>query len=263
MKTTILCGFCLLIGFLIGLLVPKNADKEQPDVAKLSSELPMDPSGSAQTTEATPVQLIGGDADTNLPPEIQRPVVSYSNSATVVVTTDLIARLSQSGSSRNLGQALIDPDGAIEQALQISEQEQAQIQTSWESTKQGLKEQEVRASLIQEMEDMSVRITIPEMASQLDVISKQFNQSVQRTLGQNRGDVFLAAKQVDQALAKSSAERTYTIVAESPKEGEWRFNMTLESPAGRRVWVGESIPDEIRHLTDAAKIFPTISDLPE
>ena len=35
--------------------------------------------------------------------------------------------------------------------------------------------------------------------------------------------------------------------------------MSYESQAGRKVWVGDSIPDEIRHITDASKIDPEMN----
>jgi hypothetical protein len=39
--------------------------------------------------------------------------------------------------------------------------------------------------------------------------------------------------------------------------------MTLEGAGGHRVWVGNSIPDEIRHLTDAASIISSLEGPPE
>lgn len=36
--------------------------------------------------------------------------------------------------------------------------------------------------------------------------------------------------------------------------------MTLEDASGTRVWVGDRIPRELRHLADAADIFPTIRE---
>lgn len=264
MKTTVIGISCLLIGFLAGLFVPVDRFSDEIIVEKKDVESPVAEPGFARADQGASTQ--SGDES-----ESDQEMLEKNNTDpdsgrigdTVVVPTALIAQLSKSGSSRNLEQSLIDPDGAIEQALQVTDREQARVQSSWQSTRQRIQELEVSASTVEEMEDLSVRITLPEMGSQMDSISDQFNQSVKEVLGKNRGGVFLAAKQIGQVLKKSAAERTYTIVAESPSEGEWRFNMTLESPAGRRVWVGDSIPDEIRHLTDVAGIFPSISELPD
>ena len=44
------------------------------------------------------------------------------------------------------------------------------------------------------------------------------------------------------------------LTPEETGDGSWRFHMVLEGPAGRRVWVGERVPDEIRHLAGDAYI---------
>jgi hypothetical protein len=260
MRAIIVGIVCLILGFVLGVWLPIDSDTDEDKNGLL---LPISSgSGAIQSAQQVLPSVVdeGSSEESEISPERLGEVIPLGQ---VVVSTDLIEVLSTGEANRNLGQALLDPEGAIEQALQLSEQEQSQISTRWDETKRRIQELEVRSSKVEEMEDLSERITVPEMTQQLEAVGSQFRQSVRQALGPNRGDVFLASKQIDQVIKKSAKERTYTIVAESPKEGEWRFNMTLESPAGRRVWVGDSIPDEIRHLTDAAQIFPTIGDLPE
>ena len=170
--------------------------------------------------------------------------------------------MSRKAGARSAGQALFERDGVIEEALQITNEEKAVVQTAWQNTQKGIRELEARASVSKELEDYSVQITVPDLTQGMTHLGSDFSSTVQQTLGLNRGNAFLAAKQIDQVVAQSGQERTYTVQAELVGQ-KWRFKMTQDGPGGRRVWVGESVPEEIRHLTDEAQISPRISELPE
>jgi hypothetical protein len=181
----------------------------------------------------------------------------------LMVSSSLIGELSRKAGARTFGQELFEPDGVIEEALQVTNEEKAVIQTAWQDTRKGIRELEARASVSKELEDYSVQITVPDLSQAMQRVKSDFSASVQRVLGESRGDVFLAAKQVDQMIANSDGARTYTVAAEPVGEDGWRFRMTQEGPDGRRVWVGDSVPEEIRHLTDVARISPRIDALPD
>lgn len=262
MKSTFIGIACFLVGLSVGIWLSSNQKITGATAQSEAVEnLEIDDASNERSSEAT--ILVDSSDDKAMSEEPALESIALRSPRQVTVSTSLIELLSQREGNRTMGQALLDPEGAVEQALGISDKEMTMIQTSWESTKEQIHELEAHSSTVEELEDYSVKIALPDLSQQLNGLANQFSLSVQETLGQNRAEVLLAAKQINQLMKKSAQERIYTIAAESLKEGEWRFNMTLESKEGRRVWVGNSIPEEIRHLADAAQILPRISDLPE
>ena len=178
----------------------------------------------------------------------------------VMVPSSLIEELSKSKGSSKLGQELFDRDGQVEEILTITDQEKAVVQTEWRSMRDRVRQLEAQSSSSEDLEDGTVKITVPSLVGQMGAMGEEFGVSVKRTLGENRGEVFLALKQVDQVFTPEDGERTYGVKVESTGNGSWRYHMTLEGASGRRVWVSDKVPDEIRHLTDAARIFPEIEN---
>lgn len=263
MMRSLLIGLgCFAIGIAVGVWAP-NRTGDLVSVDALEGDgiasgrdglTPADPAGH-------PSPGAGGDFPVQSPGETASDGGKASRS--VVVSTSFIQALSQGQGKRNWGQAILDPEGTLEKALELSDEERLQISNQWGQLKQKVRALEAGSTTVEELEDASVRIVVPDLSDQLIPLGSEFGQSVQQVLGQNRGDVFLAAKQIDQLLQNTGGERTYTIQAEPVGEEDWRFKMTVDSEDGQRVWVGNSIPSEIRHLTDTARIAPNIHSLPE
>jgi hypothetical protein len=177
----------------------------------------------------------------------------------VTVPTSLISELSLAIGTRSAGQALFSRDGKIEKILKITDQEKAVVQKAWKQSRHEINELEAGVSKSESLEDGSVKITVPDLANGMGALGEDFQATVKNTLGENRGEVFLAMKQVDRIFTPPAGERTYSVAVEAIGDGRWRYHMTLVGPSGRRVWVSEKVPDEIRHLTDAARIVPTMN----
>lgn len=101
----------------------------------------------------------------------------------------------------------------------------------------------------EDIDDWTVRITVPDLATSIRPLAGEFRSEVSQALGGDRSKAFLAAKQIDTVFSPPVGERTYEVTSESVGDGQWRFRMNLSGPEGNRVWVGDTIPEEIRHLT--------------
>ena len=172
----------------------------------------------------------------------------------------MLEELSQTAGTRTVGQNLFSGDGKVERMLKITDQEKAVIQTAWKGTQQKLRDLEARSMTSVADDDGAVTITVPDLSASTGEIGAGFSSEVRKSLGENRSDIFLAVKQVDRMFSPEAGEQTYKVEPKPTGDGGWRFHMTLESPGGRRVWVSETIPDEISHLTDVAQIRRSLSE---
>ena len=258
MKTILIGAICLIIGLVLGrfsvsddrsngerLEVDETLNREQA----LSRVSPRERISMANRGEGVAV-VSSADSDVSeLPQDVNL----------VTVPASFISELSLGIGTRSVGQDLFSRDGKIEKLLQITDQEKAVVQKAWRQSRQKIYEHEAKVSTSESQEDGSVKITVPDVAKGMGSLSQSFESTVKNTLGENRGDVFLAIKQVDRIFAPPVGERTYKVAVEAIGDGRWRYHMTLEGPAGRRVWVSDNVPNEIRHLTDAAQIVPTMN----
>lgn len=256
MKTILIGVVCLLVGLVVGRFsisedLSNGEDlrvDETPSRAQvISGVFPRERIGSTHRGEGGAVT--GDSGLTELP----------QDENLVTVPTSLISQLSLATGTRSAGQDLFSRDGKIEQILQITDQEKSVVQKAWRQSRHKVYELEAKASKSENLEDGSVKISVPDLANEMGALGEGFQSAVKNTLGGNRGEVFLAMKQVDQIFTPQAGERTYQVAVESIGDGRWRYRMTLEGAAGRRVWVSEKVPDEIRHLTDAARIVPTMN----
>ena len=254
MKTILIGVVCLLVGLVIGRFLPSEnrsigedsgVDEMTHRTREVSRVSPRERIGSAHRDEGEGVDagLTAQSQDLNL----------------VTVPASLISELSLAAGTRSAGQALFSRDGKMEKVLKITDQEKAVVQKAWRRSRHDINELEARAAMSESLEDGSVKITVPDLAKGMGALGEGFQATVENTLGGNRSDVFLAMKQVDRIFAPPAGERTYSVAVEAIGDGRWRYHMTLEGPSGRRVWVSEKVPNEIRHLTDAAKIVPSMN----
>ncbi len=177
----------------------------------------------------------------------------------VVVPASLLGTLSQAAGKRSMDQDLFSQDGALEAYLQITDREKKYVQQAWRSVQKEMRQYESNAAQAEDLDDGSVKITVPDMSLAMKGFGDEFSDTVKNALGENRADAFLQMKQVGRLLTAVEGEQVYKVKVESVGDGRWRYHMAYESPGGRRVWVGERVPDAIRHLTDAANIDPDMN----
>lgn len=255
------CAGCLLAGVILGRVLPGSAvdgkKATAPQTNAVNSELKASRAEGRSFLKRERIrrspadqQLLDRDSGLNEPGR---------DGKLVVVPAALIGRLSQAGGSRSLGQDLFSQNGEVEQYLQISDREKRELQSAWRSTQKEMRMYQSNAAQTEDMEDGSVKITVPDMSSAMKGFGDGFHASVVEALGQNRADAFVEMKQVNRILAPVEGDQTYTVKVEAAGGGRWRYHMSSQGPEGRRVWIGDSIPKEIRHLTNVAKIQPSMN----
>ncbi len=171
-----------------------------------------------------------------------------------MVSAALLSELRLPGSISSLNQKLIDPDGKIETYLGISADEKMVMEAVWQDARKELLAMEAASSVSEELADGSVRIVKPDLLLEAAEQCGKFGSRVKQVLGNERGEAFLAMKGADAVFGQSQGERVYNVAPEATGDGSWRFRITLEAEGNNQVLVGASIPHEIRHLTDAARI---------
>ncbi|MFK7849885.1 MAG: hypothetical protein AB8D78_02805 [Akkermansiaceae bacterium] len=178
----------------------------------------------------------------------------------VQVPLSFLGELSAAAGVRGIGGSLFTDNGLVERLLKVTDLEKAQLQKNWKETHEAIRAVEVSEMKSEEAQDGTVKIVLPAVPGGRPELGDRFAKQVTELMGEGRGDAFLAMKQIDRIFAPTESERTYQVEAEATGDGKWRFHMTLEDPKGRKVWVSETIPDEISHLTDAAGIQRSLAD---
>lgn len=255
MKMTVCAVTCLAAGFLIGRWLPATND---------NSILPQEitAAGSAvepNTRTRMPVQpapAVSGKAEQG-----KETKTAEQAEGMVWIPASLLGELSAAGGKRAAGQGIFGADDKIDEILGISDSEKAMIQTAWKQTQEKLRELETVSMKSEVSDDGSVvTITVPDLSARTAEVGDGFGSEIREALGENRSEVFLAVKQVDRMLSPEPGARTYRIEPEETGDGGWRYHITLEGPGSRRVWVSDTIPEEISHLTDVASIRRSLAE---
>jgi hypothetical protein len=260
-KPLLSCLGCLVLGGVLGHMLPVG-NRPPSEGPTIESQRERTGASMNSRSKAATRSRLSGAAEAEEHPFDSGLSEPERDGSMVMVPARLIEELSRASAARSLGQDLFSGDGKLEKYLQITDQEKTAVQKAWESARQRVRDLEVASSVPEYPQDGSVRITVPDLSGQLGVLGEEFESSVKHVLGGNRGDAFLAMKQADKIISSSAGERVYTVDVEAVGDGAWRYHMTFENDEGRRVWVGASVPNEIRHLTDAAKVYPSVVAAP-
>ena len=177
----------------------------------------------------------------------------------VQVPLSFLSELSAAAGVRGVGGGLFTDNGLVERLLEVTDLEKAQLQSDWRETLEAIRAVEVSEMKSKEAQDGSVNIVLPAVPGGRPDLGGRFATRVTVLMGEGRGNAFLAMKQIDRIFAPVE-ERTYQVAAEATGDGKWRFHMTVEDLKGRRVWISETIPDEISHLTNAAGITRSLAE---
>lgn len=191
----------------------------------------------------------------------QKPGPLRTDDSMISVPISLLKSLSIAKSNYTIGQPILDADDPVEAALGLTSVEKKHIEIEWQRANEQVRESEVKSMQSNDLDDGSVVLSMPDLSRERRQIAKQFMNSVNQTLGAERGEAFNATKQVDSRFSADAGERSITVKIESVGEGQFSYHMSLQDAAGSRVWVGDSIPLEIRHLADAAGISSSIENV--
>lgn len=258
LKSTAISIVCLIVGLLVGRMLPDSSPTPPQDVTPQENVTRPARDGSHTTYSHHEPEdrksLPDGGQSTDTSPE------NLENGAMINVPVELIYSLSIAAGPRKIDQDLFSGDGAVEEALEITDHEKAVIQTAWRDSLGKIRDIEASSIQTEAIDEWSQRITLPELSPSMASLGSGFSSQVRNALGEDRGEAFLAAKQVERMFAGPIGERAFTVTTEEVGDGQWRFRIELESGDGRRMWVGENIPAELRHLTDAAGISPALAE---
>jgi len=256
LKIIAACLVCLATGLVLGRLIPVEPGGMRN--SNISKQERLSRSTDDVSTQSEAASQWGANEHSARLPLNSGFVTSKEN--LVLVPSAVLTELSFAGGIRSIYDPLISRDGKIEELLGITEREKAALQTSWRESRETVRNVEAAAAISEDLEDGSVRLTLPDLTAQREATAQRFFSSVTGILGDNRGDVFLAVKQAQRAFVSQGENWSCLVATESIGDGNWRFHMTMEGTGARRVWVGETIPNEIRHITDAVGVIPSLNE---
>jgi hypothetical protein len=256
-KTIAACTACLLLGAFIGRSLTSEAGAGKSPVAAVHNpEKPAPPRNQiADSINETAPNPDTKQSEGNLEKE-----VAHQIRGLVTVPAALIGELSLAAGARKGGQELFGKDDRIAELLKITDREKAVIQTAWRASREEIRNLEVSSMKTEEVDEWTVRISVPEQTQSLASLGEGFRKQIHEALGENRAETFIAAKQTDTAFSPPPGDRSYVVTSEEAGDGNWRYRFELDGPAGRRVWVGGNIPEELRHLTDTVGVPTSLGE---
>lgn len=262
LKSIQIPSVCLISGLLLGVVIGKMLSWNQK-----SGEVMLENSAAADLHEAgkNPTRFSERSMRHETSPdtaEDHEDVGTVEGEEEMVwIPSSLLEELSAARGVRQLGQNLFDSDGKIERGLGITAPEKAMIQTAWKRAQWQARELETQSMDYQVSEGgTSVTITVPDLSTDLGDVGRRFTSEIRKTLGENRSEVFVAVTQVERIFSSGAGERTYQIESESTGDGRWRYHIEIAGAGGKRVWVSETVPEEISHLTDKTGIRRSFSE---
>ena len=150
---------------------------------------------------------------------------------------------------------LFSKDDASLELLKITSDEQYKLNEIWERACAEAEDHEAANLHVSQDAQGVVTMVIPGVPYDAPIPELTILDEIKRVMGEDRGEVFLAAKQLRRKFEPKTGETSYTISTEFVGDGESRFHIVMEGESGRRrVWVGDSIPQKIAHLAKAAGI---------
>lgn len=160
--------------------------------------------------------------------------------------------------ARSISDDLFSKDDVIVEKLQISEAEKDALQEAWDKTREKVAEMESSAADVNTLPDGSVKITLSADAIDPSNLGQEMYSKARDILGSNRGDVFAAVKQFSSVFTKPEKDQTYTVKMEQAGNGKWRYQIYHDGEGDSQMWIGDSIPEKIQHITDVANIVRSL-----
>lgn len=256
-KPIVIHSAFLLAGIAIGLMIPRKAS-----IADLAP-------GGEQVVQSLPEDKVartpGPSADAPLPAKVRhrppqapaKPSGAVADERTdVVVPRNLLMQLGAAAGHRGMEEELFSENDPIQIGMDINPAQKAALESAWENAKQRLWDFQKNSRRMEAIDDWTVRITVPDMSSNIDSISKGLEHDASRILGKDRAEAFLAAKQVDKTLSQAGGERVYMVTSQETGDGDWTLSTQMRGPNGAHIWFGESTPEHLNHLLGDLKVDP-------
>ncbi|MGB0774367.1 MAG: hypothetical protein ACPG32_06140 [Akkermansiaceae bacterium] len=246
---------CLLVGFFTrGILDQNDADPADSTPHEPSQSATSERRGSRSSSRSRSADRQKVDVPRSEDLAAVSGLPRPSDADLIVVPVDLLEKLASSGKQIDVHDDLFSSSGELIEALQISDREKAGLQHAWRQARAKLREIEAANAKSVTLKDGSVQITVPNLKTQISKIGDEFNQVLSNHLGPNRAAAFSGARGLNQAFSSLAGEAIYTVKVEATGDGRWRYKMHQQGPRSNKAWIGDNVPEVIRHLTDAANI---------
>ena len=199
-------------------------------------------------------------------PRSSRPARTSRLDSEVVQTSgasevgDIIGPLARRSGLPVPDQDLFTSEDAAVSVLQLSDREQAALQSHWRAARDRIRLAELADAKIANADDGAVTIDVTPVVAQRDEVRRKFVAQAVETLGQEKGEAFIAIKGGERLLAGPETDRHYRIAMEDAGAGNWRFRIEQQAGEVRKVWIADAIPAELEHLTDAAGLARRVHD---
>ncbi len=181
----------------------------------------------------------------------------------ITVSAEMLQKINKFPAVHPRHQQLFYRNDQVLELLKITEQEQARLEEAWTTRRTEVESLESLHSSRRDMQDGSALITVPDLSDVLAAVERELSEQVHQALGDERGDLLIRLKHLDGVFMPKTGERTYQVRVEAAGNGQWRYHTDYRDDSNHHVWVGEDLPQEIRHITDAARIAPTTASLNE
>ncbi len=242
---------CLLFGFFVGRYLLPEERKAQVNgdrVVNLGGANFRDENGHRKSYGD---QKVGGQG---LVFRERKPrEVGVVGSGELLVPESLISDLDLLDLEAELGAGLIHDQNVVVKHLGVSAAEREGLLDLWETLNQDVAQIESQVAKVDRADDESVEVIIPELSSRVAKVGEVFEGGVREVLGERRGRTFLHLKKVNQIFGSFNHERRFHFKTEPVGDREnWRYHITLSGEGASQVWVTQTIPEELRHLSDLA-----------
>ncbi len=244
------CITCVFLGVGVGLLVPRG--EKGGAVASVSKQ------------EVVLMPVVTGSNNQLNEQRSRKENVNLNDSwsgreelpeeEVVTIPLSLLRDISPSKSGEWVQGALFDQEDVIAESLGVTDFEKSEIETGWRNVRQQVRDLEVAKAQAESLDDGSARIVIPDNVAMMSRLSRDFRTRLANVLGEDRAKVFASLKNTDERFLSAGEERVYDIEFEEIPNERWRYRIKHEVGGEQRIWVSETIPYELRHLTDDLNI---------
>ncbi|QQL45889.1 hypothetical protein [Sulfuriroseicoccus oceanibius] len=177
------------------------------------------------------------------------PVVEAKERA-VVLPSDALSLLSSVQVRVPQGRLFENNDPA-EAALGIVDQEKAELQQAFRKALAEVKAAEAGATNFIPEDGGVTMLTVSPTPAARNRLRAEFASRASEILGDERGKAFVAIKGGDALFGAGDMEKNYMI-----EETDTGYRISVMEGDDRRVLIGDSVPETLRHITDVAGLDP-------
>jgi len=177
--------------------------------------------------------------------------VAVERARAVVLPADALSLLSSVQVRVPQGRLFENNDPA-EAALGIVDQEKAGLQQAFRKALEEVKRAEAGATSFVPEEGGVTMLTVAPTPAARNRLRAEFAARAAEVLGDERGQAFVAIKGGDALFGAGDMEKNYMV--EQTDDG---YRISVMEGDERRVLIGDSVPESLRHITGVAGLDPT------